>query len=202
MKHLHLQFIDFEFFDDLNTKDLAERALRFESIVAWEQQGNLENLLWYAEPEYGFEQGRFRVPRIKLSKQRNMRYNSSRRLLTHQTNLHDKPLTLVKYGPSYVLEECNRASAAQTRTDVVAVSVTHSILRAVKLGSSDYLFLAFGTEIKTGRPLILLTDKQKSIVRVDRHWAIPGKSPLKCRYCKKIVVFGNYADPRARRRPR
>ena len=61
---------------------------------------------------------------------------------------------------------------AQTRLDLVTVTVSYSILRSVKLASHNYLFLVMGAD-SSGKPVIALSDKQSSVVSVDRDWIVP-----------------------------
>lgn len=172
MEHVRLQFIDFDSPSAINAEILATRLLQFEAADAWEHIDESDGLLGSFEPEVCYENGRFILPRVRLSKNRNLRYNSLRRSLTQILDPRENSLALLPSEFSYSLVEDNLQTVAETRLDPVKVTVGCSILRSVKLASHDYLFLVMG-EDSGGKPVIALSDKQNSIVSVDRDWVVP-----------------------------
>lgn len=178
MQHLRLQFLDINTVQDADARRFAEKMLQFEISETWEQQGKLEGLLWYTEPELGFENGQFIIPRIRLSKRRNLRYNSARRPLMHDVDPRAVPVALVPSQDSYVLQETRSSVAAETRPDTITISVSHAVLRSLRLTSLDYLFPVLGIDLASGKPVFALADAHMSIVEVDRHWAVPCPTPM------------------------
>lgn len=190
MKHIRLGFLDFTLAEDAVAHRLAEKLLQFEASEVWDQQARqgeqpqdrqhqeveaLPGLTWYQEPELRFEGGEFKIPRIQLSRDRNARYNSRRRAVTEEVDPCVSPVTLkplVEGGLALVRQTCGPV-CAETRTDTVRVIVSYSMLRSIRLTSSDYLFLVLGTDDATGKPLFALADSQTSLVEVDRSWTIP-----------------------------
>lgn len=169
MSHLRLQFLDFDVLGSASSKLIAEGLLRFEFAEGWEQS----SLLWITEPELSYEHGSLSIPRVKLSKSRNMRYNASRRSVTEEVDPNVTPLTLaIESGDNYKLVSASRRSAAETRPDTVVVHVTKSILTAARLTSGDFLFVITGVS-EEGKTLVALSDSQSSVVQVDAAWTMP-----------------------------
>ncbi|KAI6355345.1 copper-binding transcription factor [Pyricularia grisea] len=175
MRHLRLGFLDFENSQDATVHNLSESFLQFEILGTLEQQGKLDRLTWYQEPELRFDGSNFLVPRIRLSKDRNARYNSRRRQLTKNVNPREVSVSLVPSGKGFVLEESLHTSLSSTKhgQDMVTLRVHYAMHRSVRLESSDYLFLVLGTDISSGEAMFALADSQKSIVQVDRQWTAP-----------------------------
>ncbi|KAK1960815.1 PKS-NRPS hybrid [Colletotrichum sublineola] len=189
MDHVRLGYLDFDQAEDATAPRLAGKMLEFDILGTLEQQNKLDGLTWYREPELRFSNGSFLVPRIRLSKARNARYNSQRRALTNEVDHHKIPVSVVPKGEGFVLHECpsdgdvgaNTAIAnrcAETRLDTVSVAVDYAVLRSVKLPSSDYLFLVLGKDVSSGKAVFALTDSQRSVVKVDRQWTIPCAGPI------------------------
>ena len=172
MEHVRLQFVDFDIPSAIDAEILAGKLLQFEAADAWEHLDKSQSLLWSSEPEVCYENGRFILPRIRLSKNRNMRYNSLRSSLTENMKPDTTSLALLPSGSYYSLVKDQSQAVAETRLDPVTVTVSCSILRSVKLASHDYFFLVMGTD-DSGKPIIALSDKQSSVVSVDRDWIVP-----------------------------
>ncbi|KAK2051561.1 polyketide synthetase [Colletotrichum caudatum] len=189
MDHVRLGYLDFDRAEDATAPRLAAKMLEFDILGTLEQQNKLDGLAWYREPELRFSNGSFLVPRIRLSKERNARYNSQKRALTSEVDHRKVPVSVVPKGEGFVLHECpsdadagpNTAvgnGCAETRLDTVSVAVDYAVLRSVKLPSSDYLFLVLGRDVSSGKAVFALTDSQRSVVTVDRQWTIPCAGPI------------------------
>ncbi|RFU80561.1 acyl transferase acyl hydrolase lysophospholipase [Trichoderma arundinaceum] len=173
MSHLRFQFLDLDASSSADPKILAESLLRFEFVDIWEQTPQADDMLWTTEPELSYQSGLFKIPRLKLSESRNMRYNASRRTVTKEVDSTDTPLTLgLEQSGSYVLSPTALRCAAETRPKTVSIKVKKSILTSVKLPSSDFLFVTFGTT-DDGQALVALSDSHSSIVVVDQAWTMP-----------------------------
>ncbi|KAL7941108.1 putative PKS-NRPS protein [Trichoderma barbatum] len=173
MSHLRFQFLDFDAASSAESNIVAESLLRCEFVDVWEQTTEPDSLLWVNEPEMSYYNGIFNIPRLKLSDSRNARYNASRRTVTKDVNPKSMPLSLsLDDTGSYALWPASVRSAAETRPETVLINVKKSILRSVRLPSSDFLFVVFGT---TGdsQTLVALSDAQSSVVVVDRAWTMP-----------------------------
>ncbi|EHK20225.1 putative PKS-NRPS protein [Trichoderma virens Gv29-8] len=173
MSHLRFQFIDFDAPSSAEPNLVAESLLRFELVDVWEQTAKPGSILWVTEPEISYRNGIFNIPRLKLSDSRNARYNASRRIVTKKVDPKSIPLSLSTDGSgSYTLSPASLRSAAETRPETVLINVKKSILRSVRLPSSDFLFVVFGTT-DDGQTLVALSDAQSSVVIVDRAWTMP-----------------------------
>ncbi|KAH6650452.1 hypothetical protein F5144DRAFT_45973 [Chaetomium tenue] len=180
MSHLRLQFLDLETLAAADPRTLAECVLRFEFSDMWEQAADKRPLLWTTEPDLAYEEGRLRMPRIKVSKERNARYNSSRRPVTKEVDPIASPLALQPLddtGKDYALVAPSGRLAAGTRLDTVRIRVAKSILRAVRVLATNYLFVVAGFAENGTSPLVAVSDSQASVVEVDRAWTMPIQHP-------------------------
>lgn len=179
MPHIRLQLLDIETSEEPNARVLAEKLLQFEIADLWEQQGLQDELLWTFEPEIFLEKGKHLIPRLRFSKARNNRYNSSRRFITKEMDPKVSTLGVQYVGTSYVVQEFDSLPLPGTITsDRIVVQVSHSILHSFKITSADFLFLVLGTNIKTGEQVITLSDTQKSVIEVPHKWSIPCPASL------------------------
>ena len=177
MEHVRLQFIDFQSPSTVNAEKLAGKLLQFEVADTWEHLPKSQSILWSSEPEISYEGDSVVLPRIRLSRDRNMRYNSRRRSITRSLDLSLLPLTLSPTGSTYSLIRDHTNLMTEKRLDSRTLTVSCSTLHSVRLASRDYLFLVMGTD-SSGEPVIALTDKQSSVVRVDRDWIVPRAPSL------------------------
>ncbi|KAL8743938.1 MAG: hypothetical protein Q9184_008055, partial [Pyrenodesmia sp. 2 TL-2023] len=172
MEHVRLQFVDFDTSRAVNAETLASKHLQFEAADVWERRKSSQPLLWSSEPQICYANGHFVLPRIRLSKQRKMRYNSLRRSLVKIADPHKTPLVLLPCGQSYSLFEDHLQAMARTRLDPVTVHVSHAVLRSVMVASDDYLFIVMGSD-DLGKPVFALSDKQSPVIHIDRSWTVP-----------------------------
>lgn len=178
MRHFRLGFLDFSRADYADAQRVAEKLLQFEIAATWDPEPLLEGMTWYRESELRFDDGMFLIPRIRLSKSRNKRYNSKRRLLVEEVDAQSLPVTLTTSGESQALQQISGSVCAENRADTVVLTISYAVLRSVRLRSEDYLFLVLGTDNSTGKPLFALKDAQKSIIEVDRQWTVPCSTTL------------------------
>ncbi|KAI9771201.1 MAG: putative Hybrid PKS-NRPS biosynthetic cluster [Geoglossum umbratile] len=172
MSHLRLQFLDINSSERPDAVSLAEALLRFEAIDAWNQQGLLQNpLLWTVEPELAIESGQHLIPRLRLSKPMNDRYNSTRRLITKEVNPQASPVSVSYSGTSYVVQEGPNVTSGQTGH--VTIQVLYSSLRSVKVSPTEYLFLILGKNVKTKEQVLALAPTQSSLLDLPAEWVIP-----------------------------
>lgn len=194
MTHLRLQYLDVESLDDVDAEVFSEKLLQLEATEQWEQQGPQNSLLWYTESEIGLKKGSIHVPRVRLSKKRNQRYNSARRLITKEMDPTTTPISIVPSGASYVLKDNHssahlRGSGSFARAGYLKIQVRHSILRSIKINSTDYVFVVLGTNVATGEQVIALSDAQKSIIETNRSWTIPCFAPSDQSLENLLVIY-------------
>ncbi|CAG8973054.1 hypothetical protein HYALB_00010828 [Hymenoscyphus albidus] len=175
MRHVRLQFLDFNVSEEPNVKIIAEAVLRFVAADMWEDEGNLNELFWSVEPEISFEHDIDFIPRVQLSKAANNRYNSSRRLITENVTPEQCPVTLFHSGVGYRLKAVNGLVplAVPIYPGRIRIQVTYSLLRSVRINTLGYFFLILGRDMTTGKQVIALSTSLSSEVNVPQIWTRP-----------------------------
>ncbi|KAH6627325.1 hypothetical protein F5144DRAFT_494218 [Chaetomium tenue] len=82
LPHVRMQVINFEREADIDSQVIATKLLQLEAYGLWESMNLPADFLWHIEPELTVRDGQVMVPRMRLAKARNARYNSVRRQLT------------------------------------------------------------------------------------------------------------------------
>ncbi|KAI2612374.1 PKS-NRPS hybrid [Hypoxylon fragiforme] len=177
MLHLRLQFLDLDTNAPPDPTAIAESLLRFHMAESWENDGT-ENtpLLNSVEPEmYLDKEGRFFIPRFKLNKSQNDRYNSGRRDITKQIAFRETPVELVSpktHDGSWRLVESKAMSKLKEGVDI---DVLYSVSRAVEVLRGTFLFPVLGIRRDTAQTVLALSPKQASIVRVPQAFILPSQ---------------------------
>ncbi|KAI1304521.1 PKS-NRPS hybrid [Xylaria venustula] len=175
MLHLRLQFLDLDTDAAADPTAIAEALLRFQLAANWDNDGEESlPLLHSVEPElYREKGGRYYIPRFKLNKKPNDRYNSGRRDITKQISLHENTVELVQpetQGASWHLVEGKKATQLET---AVEIDVLYSVTRTVEVSRGTFLFPVLGINRATGEPVLALSSKHASKVRVPQALIIP-----------------------------
>lgn len=195
MLHLRLQLLDFQPSDNLDADVIAEAALRLELTGSWEREEQNRPILHSVEPELFFTSGNMYVPRYKLNREQNARYNSGRRNITHDVNKSAALVELVhRDGRFHLVEPSSVSYAATTMSSkVVEIDVLFSMTRAVEITDGCFLFPLFGTDKRTGGSLLALSTTQSSRVSVPKQFVIPisthrpGEALLQQFYAELLV---------------
>ncbi|KAF2629171.1 ketoacyl-synt-domain-containing protein [Macroventuria anomochaeta] len=175
MPHVRLQILDLPSSGALVATLISKHLLRLLVTARWEEQGHLHDILWSFEPEISHETGQNFIPRVKLSKSLNSRYNSARRLITESVDPSLLPVALSVEAQTYALRSKHGLGLVQTpnSADIVTIRVTHSLLKAVKIESCGFFYLLVGTDIATHEQVVALSstlssevDVYKGLVRV------------------------------------
>lgn len=172
MTHLNSQFLEFDSSADLDSSLVAEKLLQLEASVVYQQEGRLDDLVWYIEPEIRVTKSAVYVPRIKLSTRRNQRYNSARRAITHETEPGRSILTVEYDGTAYRAGATD-APGQVVPPDHVEVQLSHSLIRPLRVTPLEFLFLSVGEDTQSGKQLFILSRSLDSRVRIPRHWTAP-----------------------------
>ncbi|QQK39474.1 Hybrid NRPS/PKS enzyme, putative [Penicillium digitatum] len=165
MTHLHIHFLNLHSLQDADANIIATKLLHLEAAEIWDQRGQLEGILWSNERELVLENGHFKVPRFRLSSGRNDRYNSSRRLIIKEVERAASVVTIQPTEIGYQIEEKN-PRVSPTSPDEIRIEVTHSLLRAVPITSSDNSFLVVGKNKGNGERVVALSHTLDSQVSV------------------------------------
>lgn len=165
LPHLRLQYLDLgpETRDDARV--VSETLLRFFVAADWENKHD-ERILWSTEPEIAYEEGRYLIPRLKLQKDRNSRYNSSKRLIHHQARAENMLLKVVHENGQHSLREVPSwlsTESHDTETHEL-IKVAFSSLQAIKT-QSGHLFFILGYK-SNNEPVVTFSNELRS-----RLWA-------------------------------
>ncbi|PYH42430.1 PKS-NRPS hybrid synthetase psoA [Aspergillus saccharolyticus JOP 1030-1] len=182
MQHLRLQVLDFPQCELPSSQLISETMIRFAATEVWEDQGRLKDLLWTLEPEIAFEHGKAWIPRVKLSKRLNSRYNSSRRLITQPVNLQVEPVTLTHRDETYSIRSgsdqvLDAAGGSSPTYRSVEIDVKCSVSRSVKIGHLGQFFVVLGTKSVTNLQVIALSTCLSSRITVPDYWVQPCLVP-------------------------
>ncbi|KAI1749216.1 PKS-NRPS hybrid [Xylaria castorea] len=177
MLHLRLQFLDLDTDAPPDATAIAESLLRFQIAGNWENDGAESSpLLHSVEPElYLDKDNRFYIPRFKLNKRPNDRYNSGRRNITKQISLREKTVELVQretQDASWYLVEGEGTPESEA---AVEIDVLHSISRTVEVSRGTFLFPVLGINRDTAETVLALSPKQASRIRVPQAFIIPAQ---------------------------
>lgn len=156
--NINLQILDIDTLHDNTAKDVVETLLRLELLDLWSKQKSNENLFWSAEPELAIENEYVLVPRLLPHKDANLRYNSSRRLVTREANPQEKSLQLSSTGDSVSIQEISPLCAQTSQlVPTAAVQVSHSIFPFIHIKGVGYAMLVAGTDLSTSEPVFALS---------------------------------------------
>ncbi|KAJ5156353.1 hypothetical protein N7492_009156 [Penicillium capsulatum] len=171
MTHLRVQFLNFHQLNEASSDLIAKKLLHLGAADVWEQSGQLQDLLWYTEPQLSVKNGEFIIPRFRLNRQRNDRYNSSRRLIMKSLDRETSTVTIQRTDHGYQVFEADEYRS-QFLLDRTEIQVTNSLLRSVMVTDTDNLFLVAGEESQTGDHVIALSETLESRIRVPKSWII------------------------------
>lgn len=170
MPHVRSQFMDLDRLDDSSATLIAEALLRF---MAMEESH--KNLLWTTEPEFCIRNGKCIIPRIKLNRPQNDRYNSMRRSIVNEVDTTSNVAILHAAGEDYQLREGQsiRSMMSSQKYAHVVVKVALSIPIAIRITKSSFLYLISGTSLKSSGAVLALSTTHASHVEVPERWTIP-----------------------------
>ncbi|KAI0109876.1 putative hybrid NRPS/PKS enzyme [Daldinia grandis] len=199
MLHLRVQFLDIAPSSTINgplsipkATPIVESLLRLEAAETWGvsdgAQSEHQPLLYSAEPELYLDQesGKFYVPRLKLNKSQNDRYNSSRRTITHPVDSRRIAVELMPRddGSCCLLERippfpqmAQLDSLLTNSGSAVEINTIYSVNKAVEVFEGSFLFPILGENRRTGERVIALSPNQASIVKVPTDFILPGAVP-------------------------
>lgn len=158
---------------------LLEALLRHLVLSAWGT--DTDALLWTAEPEVFVENGRQLITRICPDEDKNMRYNSRRRDVMKTVNAieatirlgsgrgADQNLELHDVSPLALGTSISEAADTKHRN----ISVSHSLLQAVAVGSCGFFRLCAGVDIDTAEAVLALSFSDCSPTTIPASCCLP-----------------------------
>jgi hybrid polyketide synthase / nonribosomal peptide synthetase ACE1 len=184
LPHLQIQLLDVESSEELKANLLSEMLLRLQMKDYWEKKERLHEIVWSTEPEYISRQGKLQVVRMMPSKDRNNRYNSSRRLITKEVNTQSL-ISLEKKEDAYFLTESSKnispvLLARSPTSAVYRVELEYSLISPIMVAPQNHLFLCLGTTKMGGvqTKVMVLSDTNASVVNVLESYTIPYNPPV------------------------
>ncbi|KAH1545075.1 hypothetical protein KXX57_004968 [Aspergillus fumigatus] len=168
--------IDVVNMDDCSVIAESMCQLRFQSDMA--RRGETDEIRWEFEPELVLKDGELYVPRVRPHDGQNNRYNSSKRLITHNVDVHTTPLALDLVDGSYMPTSpfCNKvkmssltASEASFLPHDAPKTITDLLRHVASFASS----LVSTQATPEGAPLDILPLK-----RVAANFAMPNPRSL------------------------
>jgi hybrid polyketide synthase/nonribosomal peptide synthetase ACE1 len=199
--HLRLQFLGFSIPVEVAADIIAEKILQLEVYDTWEQLGH-QNMLWSVEPEITYEKGSYLIPRIVPDPIRNARYNSVRRFITKDVDPQTSSLNLQWSGNELEVRETPKDSIEPLAGPRDSVRVDYSTLRAVKVTSTDYLYLVLGKNTSANELVFALTPHRQSLVKAPSSWTVPYHAsleealsfmPIISSHLAALAVVGEYS---------
>ncbi|KAJ5579632.1 uncharacterized protein N7459_005617 [Penicillium hispanicum] len=176
MIHLRIQFLNLYSLEEAKEDHISKKLLQFDAADSWEQQGQLQDLLWYTEPEMTLHNGKIEITRLRLNQERNDRYNSSKRLIVRTVDRNSAVVGVQKSEDCYNIVEAGIPHAPYF-TDRVEIQVTRSLLRSVMVTETDQLFVVAGKDPQTENYVVTLSENLDSRTSVPSSWLIRcGKS--------------------------
>ncbi|GAW16235.1 hypothetical protein ANO14919_056580 [Xylariales sp. No.14919] len=168
MSNVRVQNLDIDVGDPFEWQTVASSLLQLEACGVWEEESRFGDLLWQCEPELFIRNGVTFVPRLKQSKARNDRYNSTRRFIAREVSVRNTPLRIRREGRSLKTEE----TCASPRPFGGEIRLVHSLLKAVPVGAHNG-YLSVGEITKTHQHVLVLTSSLESLVYVPQEWTLP-----------------------------
>ncbi|RHZ43317.1 uncharacterized protein CDV56_101073, partial [Aspergillus thermomutatus] len=173
--NINLQMVDVENINRETPHFVAEALLRHEFLDSLGKEKSTADIMYTSEPEIVMEDGRALVPRLYPRKESNLRYNSSRRLVTKEVDpqlvpvrmdtTDDELVALRDISPLRVMN--SRLSATST------VRVSHSLLPSIFVKGVGYLMIAAGTELSTKEAVFAFGLSAESLTPSISTWTIP-----------------------------
>lgn len=170
---IHLQVLDVDHAEDLDTKLVSEQLLRLEIGPDWSEN----EVLWINEPELYIKQNQVLIPRLKSDRAKNERLNSARRQILAGFNPAERPIGFFRNQDVSHLEAIERHDPnREPKTVYIQITVQHALASAIRVGDTGFFYIILGAEEETDQPVIALTQANHSKIQLPStqvvHW--PG----------------------------
>lgn len=163
--NLNLQMLDIDTVDERAASRIASISLRLQIWDSWAREASQTNMLWSVERELVIEQGQTLIPRLYPKASSNLRYNTSRRIVSIDIDPQKVPIQLrpVETTPSTIVEslvprEIPRLQAPDYPISPInSVRVTLSMSSFIRIGDVGSFMLCAGIDISTKTPVFCLS---------------------------------------------
>lgn len=174
--NISLQVLDIDKLDEKSAHVIVEELLRLEALKMWEKEGRGNELLWSMEPEVFIESGMRVIPRLYECEQANNRYNSARRTITEEVDIHETSVLFEGQDSSYELQRPSPLrvtnpppASGETRT----IHVSQFLMQTINFPSVGDLWVCVGADKTTGEQLLALSHNSESQVTTLADWTVP-----------------------------
>jgi hybrid polyketide synthase/nonribosomal peptide synthetase ACE1 len=168
---LDVQSLDFADYRKVNHHIIAETLLRLEVATLWKRKYPQEDLLFSVESEIVLnDKQQAKIPRLMINQKMNQRYNSSRRPVSMSVSKDDQAISVAYEDSRYFLQQ-RQSLVSDRRTGVL--NVTHSLLSALKVAESGYMFLKLGKKCDSGDLTVFLSTEFSSVTNAWDNFEIP-----------------------------
>ncbi|KAF7590282.1 hypothetical protein BBP40_003019 [Aspergillus hancockii] len=171
--HVHWQFLDLDCLGPSSPTTIASALLRFIGVNMSDSPERAQRLLWTTEPELAVLQGKEMIPRVKLNRVINTRYNASRRAILEEVDLRKQDVEVRANGSTYALVQDSVARSPVVASDQIRIRVDASSLQAVCLFPGNYLYMVAGSVVSTGEEVIGFTASNCSTAEIPEGWMMP-----------------------------
>jgi hybrid polyketide synthase/nonribosomal peptide synthetase ACE1 len=167
---LELPLLTTQFFDvdqkGLQPQMVVESLLRLNNLEHFQADSSQSPILWSQEPELDYKDGSVIVPRLRHMDAANQRYNSFKRAIKANKNQQLERIELISTPKGHVPVESAILARKDTKPSHVHIQVSYSSSHAVRVRSTAYYFVIYGTEVKSGIRYVGLSTKNCSVVEV------------------------------------
>lgn len=171
-----LQLLDVDDVCGLESQVLVDTLLRLYHYASMEETTQ-NRLLWTLEPELFLKGNKFHIVRVRPDTERNDRYNSIRRPISHNVDIDSVIVSLDSRENEYILRE-NHDPMDYIGEGYVLVQMECSFLSSIRT-PSGFFFLGLGTNKKTQEKTLCFCTKNASVVAVPELMSIPvGNVPI------------------------
>lgn len=172
--NINLQMIDVENINRDTPHFVAEALLRLEFLDFLGKEKSTASIMYSSEPEIVMEDGRALIPRLYPRKESNLRYNSSRRLVTKEVDPQLVPVQMQTTDDFVTMRDISPLRMMNSRLSPTAtVRVSHSLLPYIFVKDVGYLMIAAGTDILTSEAVFMFSLSAESLAPSMSTWTIP-----------------------------
>ena len=165
---LRYQHLDLHHKHPHDSRLISESMLRLDILVQKKRHCSGQSALWSLEPEVAVDDGKYVLPRLKLNRDRNARYNSGSRPIHKFCDASTDVFSVSVAGKTRVLREASSSELVPQNQicETTLVKVLFSSLWPLRLpGESTSLFIVLGHRPQA-QPVVTLTSALHSSLQL------------------------------------
>ncbi|KAK6064314.1 polyketide synthase peptide synthetase [Seiridium cupressi] len=169
MPDLRIQSLDFAAAHSVDTKLVLDKVLQLEIACRLEDEAAMQDLPFYIEPELLVRNGQVWIPRVLPSHVKNMRFNSTRRSITHDSRFEDGRFSIKSQRSAGGIHLHVVTDDTSTHGDG-EIALSHSLLRSVPLTKTVSAYLSLGESCISKQRVLVLSTSLRSRVSAPIGW--------------------------------